>query len=414
MLKINEARLLQDLHDLAQIGATPDGGVTRKAFSERDVEAREWLKQRILADQFKYHEDGAGNQSAILPSTDPQATQTLISGSHIDSVTNGGRFDGVLGILSALEVLRTLREAGLSRPVHLEAISFTDEEGHLLGEFGSLAFAGMLTPEKLANPRGGLKKLQEGMQRLGLSADSVASAKRDPASIAGYIELHVEQGARLEESNTDIGVVTAIVGIRSAWLTFHGRTAHAGTKPMHQRADALWGATDFMQQARQLIIDQFTPGVMNCGFIDAQPGSFNIVPAQVKLALEFRHRSEELLDEMQQQLFTLAQTAADQRNLTITIEPAINIPAAPMCETVITAIENAAESLDLKHKQLLSFAGHDAQTITQICPAAMIFVPSVDGISHNPKEYTKDQDVINGANTLLHTVLELIKRTSDE
>ncbi|NET74210.1 MAG: M20 family metallo-hydrolase, partial [Sphaerospermopsis sp. SIO1G2] len=365
-----------------------------------------WLKQRIEQDGFIYRQDGAGNQSAILPSTTAEA-KTLLAGSHIDTVENGGRYDGALGVLSALEALRTIREANITRPVHLEAISFTDEEGSVLGEFGSMAFAGILTPEKLAHPRGGLYQLEQGMSNLGLTAESIQAAKRPSAELAGFVEVHIEQGTRLEDAGLDIGIVTAIVGIRSAWLTFTGEAAHAGTKPMHQRADALWGASQFIQQAKKRIMTDYNLGVMNCGFINASPGAFNIVPAEVRLALEFRHGSEAQLDDMQAMLYQIAQETAVQCGLEVNIETAVQIPAAPMSVRVVQAIAESATVLGLKHTKLLSFAGHDAQVISQVCPTAMIFVPSVDGISHNPKELTLEHDLINGANTLLHTLLNL-------
>lgn len=406
MLQINSKRLLRDLDALAKIGATPDGGVTRCAFSEMDVAGRQWLKQRIQDDQFIYRSDGAGNQSAVLPSKNPNA-KTLLAGSHIDTVKNGGRYDGAYGVLCAIEALRTIKEANLALPVHLEAISFTDEEGSVQGEFGSMALAGRLTPEKLEHPHGGREVLAEGMARLGLTMESVYAAKRPSKELAGFVEIHIEQGTRLEDAALDIGIVTAIVGIRSAWLTFKGEAAHAGTKAMHQRADALWGATDFVQQAKSVVMDKYSPGVMNCGVIQASPGSFNIVPAAVKLALEFRHQSEGELDAMQAELFQLVQDTAAQNGLTVTIEPAVQITAAPMADNVMQAISDSAQALGLKHTKLASFAGHDAQVMSQVCPTGMIFVPSVDGISHNPKEFTREKDLISGANTLLHTLLNL-------
>ena len=407
MLQINSTRFLNDIQALAKIGRTADGGVTRCAFSEADVAGRNWLKERIIADRFIYREDGAGNQSALLPSTQHEQAKTLLSGSHIDTVTNGGRFDGAFGVLAALEALRTIREANIDTSVHLEAIAFTDEEGSILGGIGSMALAGLLTPEKLAAPRGGIEKLNEGMARLGITPLTVAAAQRNREELQGFVEIHIEQGTRLEEAQEDIGVVTAIVGIRSAWLTFNGEAAHAGTKPMAQRADALWGASAFIQRAKALIMEKYTPGVMNCGKIEAQPGAFNIIPATVKMALEFRHGSEALLDAMQEDLFALAQAVAAENRLTVEINPTLTLKAAPMSEQVVQAIEQAAATLQLKHRRMLSFAGHDSQIMTRVCPTAMIFAPSVDGISHNPREYTKDEDLINGANTLLNTLVAL-------
>lgn len=406
MLKIKADRLHADLNELAQIGATPDGGVSRPALSDVDVQGRAWLQARIEAAGLDYRRDGAGNQSAVLPSADPNA-KTILFGSHIDTVPNGGRFDGALGTLTALEAVRTIKEAGLNLPVHLEIISFTDEEGSLIGLLGSQAFTGILTADKLAHPRGGVEKLGAGLQRLGLTHESVLSARRDPANLLAFVELHVEQGTRLEQAGLDIGVVTAIVGIRSYQLTFTGQAAHAGTMPMDQRQDALWGASAFVQRARDLIMREYTPGVVNCGDIMIQPGAFNIVPAEVKLALEFRNGDDALLDHMERDLIALAEAAAHEYRLGFSAQAIGSIPAAQMDERVVSAIEHAADTLNLTHTRLLSFAGHDTQSLATILPSAMFFVPSVDGISHNPKEYTPPADVENGANTLLHTVLHL-------
>ena len=406
MLTINSERLLADLAELAEIGRTEDGGVSRLALSPEDVAGRQWFQERVNAAGLEFRQDGAGNQSAILPAADPQAL-TLIIGSHLDTVRNGGRFDGALGVLSALEVVRTLKEVGQTLPVHLEAISFTDEEGAVVGLFGSQAVAGQLTPAHFTNPRGGVETLRDGMARLNLTVDSILAARRDPATLAGFVEIHIEQGTRLEEANLDIGVVTGIVGIRSAWLKFQGQAAHAGTMPMLKRADALWGAAEFIQQAKTIVIDQFSPGVMNCGQIALAPGSFNIVPAEVTLALEFRHGTEEQLDAMAATLYPLAETVAQANGLTVTITETSGCVAAPSAEAVVQAIETAADKLGLSHTRLMSFAGHDTQSMAAITPGAMIFVPSVNGISHSPKEFTAHQDVINGANVLLQTVLIL-------
>ncbi|MFQ5343325.1 MAG: Zn-dependent hydrolase, partial [Anaerolineae bacterium] len=391
------------------------GGVSRPAMSPADVEGRAWFRARVEAAGLQFRQDGAGNLSAILPADDP-GTPTLLVGSHLDSVPNGGRFDGALGVLAALESLRTIKEAssrgsargaGLRLPVHLEAISFTDEEGAVLGLLGSQAVAGQLTPEHLDQARGGQEQLEAGLRRLSITRQSILTARRDPAKLIAFVELHIEQGTRLEEAGIDIGVVTSIVGIRSHWLRFVGQAAHAGTTPMDRRADALWGATAFMQRARDLVMTRFSPGVMNCGQLHVQPGAFNIVPAEVRLALEFRHGTESQLDEMEHALFSLAEEVAREHGLTVEAAPADHCLAAPLDEDVMQAIERATTKLGLRHARLVSFAGHDTQAMSRITPSAMLFVPSVAGISHNPREFTRPEDVVNGANSLLHTLLEL-------
>ena len=246
------------------------------------------------------------------------------------------------------------------------------------------------------------------MAAIGISRDSMLRARRD--DVLAWVELHIEQGTRLEAGDIDIGVVNAIVGIRALNVTFKGEAAHAGTKPMTQRRDALWGAAEFVLRARQHIMNSFTPGVCNIGKIDAKPGAFNIVPAEVHLALEFRHGSTEELDRMEADLLDLLEGCAAEYDLSVAWEGTPAVSPARMSETVMRAIESAAEGLGLSHRRMLSFAGHDTQSMASIAPAAMFFVPSQRGISHNPAEFTSDEDCVNGANMMLRTLLELSRR----
>ncbi len=403
MLTINTQRLLDDLHALSQIGRTAEGGVSRPALSEADMEARAWFRQRAEAAGLAFYQDGAANVSAVLPAEDP-AARTLLAGSHLDSVPDGGRYDGALGTLCALEALRAIKEAGLRLPLHLEAIAFTDEEGTLVGLLGSRALAGLLTADDLARPRGGQEALAAGMRRAGITPESILAARRPPESLAAFVEVHIEQGTRLEAQQAAIGVVTAIVGIRSFWLRFSGQAAHAGTTPMDRRADALWGAADFVGRARALV---GSPGVVNCGQLVVRPGAFNIVPGEARLALEFRHSTDEQLDAMEAALLEAAQATAQAHGLELAVEAASHTTPTPLHEGVIRAIEGAADALRLPHTRLVSFAGHDTQAMSAVIPSAMFFVPSVEGISHSPREYTRDEDVINAGNALLHTLLAL-------
>lgn len=412
-LKINPDRLLNDIQALGTIGATAENGVSRPAMSEVDLAGRAWFQAQAEAEGFTFGQDGVGNLSAVLPASQGDA-KTLLIGSHLDTVPNGGRYDGALGVLSALEVLRTIRDAGVTLPFHLEAISFTDEEGSVFALLGSSGLAGQLTLEYLHESRGGEERMREGMARLGLSYDSILGAARNPESLVGYLEVHPEQGKRLEHTKIDIGIVTSIVGIRSLWIGFAGAAAHAGTQPMDERRDALWGASTFVLRARQLVMERFTPGVMNCGKLEVSPSAFNIVPERVELALEFRHGTEDALDEMEDALRKLAHEVAETFELKLAIVQAGRYEPALMEEQFIAAIEAASDEVGLSHIRLMSFAGHDAQSTSKLMPSAMFFVPSVDGISHNPKEYTHDHDVVNGANVLLHTVLKLagVKQTA--
>ncbi len=406
MLRINDTRFLDLMNEQAKIGRTNDGGLTRPSLSEADIQVRNWFQNQVESHGLDYTMDGAGNQSGILKSDQVDA-KTLVIGSHLDSVPNGGRFDGALGVIVALEAALSLKDANKKLPFHVEVINFTDEEGTLVGLLGSAAFTNLLSAESLEKPRGGRDTLERGMARIGISDNSILSATRSPDDIAGYIEVHIEQGTRLEEANLNIGVVSSIVGIRSLWLTFQGEAAHAGTMPMAKRKDAFWGAAQFALTAKAAIIEEFHPGVVNFGDIEIAPGAFNIVPNEVRLGIEFRHGRNETLAEMEATLLKLAQETADKMGLGLSVTRLHDIHAAPMSEAYIQAVESACDQLSLTHTRLLSFAGHDAQSMAQICNSVMYFVPSVDGISHNPKEYTRDEDCINAANVMLQTILQL-------
>ncbi|MCY3865592.1 MAG: M20 family metallo-hydrolase [Chloroflexi bacterium] len=406
MLKVNEERLLADIRELSRIGATADGGVSRQALTAADIEARRWYQARIAEAGLDYALDGAGNQSAILFS-DPPSEKRILAGSHLDSVPNGGRYDGSLGVLVALEALRVLKENDIAPPVTLEAVNFTDEESAIMGLMGSKAVAGQLIETDFERSRVDGAELTRRFDAIGITRESMLGAARD--DVLAWVELHIEQGTRLESAGIDIGVVNAIVGIRSVHVTFRGEAAHAGAKPMDRRRDALWGAATFVLRAREHVMRHYSPGVCNVGMINAQPGAFNIVPAEVYCALEYRHGSDDEMDLMRADLYRLLDECAAEHGLSVTYEetPAV-IPAA-MSESVMRAIERGADTLGLSHERMLSFAGHDTQNLAKIAPAAMYFVPSVAGVSHNPNEFTRDADCVNGANLMLHALLELVK-----
>ena len=406
MLRVNEDRFLSDLKELAQIGATPDGGVSRQALTPADIEGRRWFQRKIAEAKLDYAIDGAGNQSAILHSH-PPSEKRILAGSHLDSVPNGGRYDGSLGVLVAFEALRTLKDSGIKPPVSLEAVNFTDEESAIMGLMGSKALVGQLTESDFERSRVDRDELTRRFSAIGITRESMLAARRD--DVLAWVELHIEQGTRLETAGIEIGVVNAIVGIRSIHVTFRGEAAHAGTKPMELRRDALWGASQFVMRARQHVMDNFAPGVCNVGMINAKPGAFNIVPAEVYCALEFRHGTEAAMDQMQAALLRLLQECATEFNLSVEYEATPPVIPATMSESVMGAIERAADVLRLSRKRMLSFAGHDTQNVATIAPAAMYFVPSAAGISHNPNEFTSDADCVNGANLMLHTLLEMTR-----
>ena len=415
LLRVNSDRMLAAFNELALIGATGDSGVNRPTFSEAHLAARKWFGDEIERSGLEFRTDGAGNHSAILAlsgtsrqaSEDEAGAQTLLLGSHLDSVPNGGRFDGALGVMAALEVLKTVKESEVQLKVNLEAIDFTDEEGTLVGLLGSAALAGHLSPAALQNPRGGRAQLVAGMERAGLSDEGMLSAARPKDSLAGYLELHIEQGKRLEGAGINIGIVSAIVGIWSYHLTFIGRADHAGSTTMDDRLDASLGASAFTLAAREIVVTDFPNCVVNVGKMEFAPGAFNIVPARVDVSLEFRSPDEEEFKHLDSVLIASAKTEAQRFGLELKVEDLGKHLPSIMSSEVQRAFAEACDDLGLTHIPLTSGAGHDGQSLADLCPVGMIFVPSVDGASHSPREFTKWDDCVNGANVLLQAALRL-------
>lgn len=408
-LRINSKRLRADFDALSEIGATVGGGVRRLALSPEDLEARAWFVERAEALGLLIRDDEAGNLSGVLRSGD-RGAKTLLIGSHLDSVPNGGQYDGTIGVIAGLECIRVIQEAGIALPVHLEVIDFTDEEGAWKGLFGSSALAGQLSPAYLAEMREDSGAFRAALYRAGIRPEEVLRACRKPKDLLAYLELHIEQGPRLDRAGLQLGVVDGIIGRSTYQVIFTGQGAHSGTTDPEARRDALQGAAQFILDGHNLLHNGFGEGVFNCGNISVQPGAFNIIPAKAMLTVEVRHINEQMLMDMENTLLTRAREVAERYGLTVQAERVVHVPAAPMDKHVVETVETVCSELGLTHTRLRSYAGHDAQMLSTITPSAMIFVPSTNGISHNPREYTPWEDVENGANVLLHTALRLALR----
>jgi len=405
-LRIDQRRFRNHFEALARIGATPEGGVHRPALGDNDIEGRKWLRDRIEQSPLAYAEDPAGNQSAILHGS-AKNTPHLILGSHLDTVPEGGRFDGALGVLAALEVLLALKAAVYVPPIALEAINFTDEEGTHIGTLGSRAITGRLTEDDFQRPFQGLPAFDRGLARIGLSRKSVLQARRPADRIAGYLELHIEQGPILAEAGLDIGIVTAIAGIGRLTLQFQGRADHAGTTPTVLRHDAARAAAVFVANAWDFLPASFPDCVINIGDMRFSPGTFNVVPHTVDLDLEYRAPDAQQLGDLQRDLLAMAQAVAHEYRVVLETGPADISPAVSMDSRFQDQFARAAKRLGLRHHRMPSGAGHDAQSFADVCPSGMIFIPSVDGRSHGPDEYSHWEDCVNGANLLLHAALEV-------
>jgi N-carbamoyl-L-amino-acid hydrolase len=405
VLHVDGERLRDDFEALARIGATPEGGVDRPALGEAHLAARAWFLERARADGLETRVDAAGNHSALLPASEP-AARTVLLGSHLDSVVRGGRYDGALGVLAALETLRTVRDAGLELPVTLEAIDFTDEEGTLVGLLGSRALAGTLTPEVLVSPRGGRDALAAGLERAGLDETRLGEARREPATLVAYVELHVEQGRVLERAGADIGVVTSIVGSRSFRLAFTGEARHAGTTPMDARRDAGLAAARFTVGVHDLAAARRPACVATVGRLSLEPGQFNVVPGRAEVALELRAAGAAQLDGIERDLLALA----GAQGLGVEVESVGRWEPCELDGGVQSAIADAAAELGLETRELPSWAGHDAESLAAVTASGMLFVPSRDGISHAAAEHTPWEACVRGADVLLGAALRLAGR----
>jgi hydantoinase/carbamoylase family amidase len=408
LIRVDAKRLHADFLALAEIGATAAGGVSRTTFSDAHLQARSWFLKRAAAAGLEPRVDAAGNHSAVLAGACGHA-RTLLLGSHLDSVPEGGRFDGALGVLAALEALRAVKDAEMRLPVELEAVDFTDEEGSLVGLLGSRALAGELTGKLLGAPRAGRERLVTELARANLREAQLRNARRSPHALAGYLELHIEQGPVLERHQVDIGVVTAIAGSRSFRLLFEGAARHAGTTPMTSRRDALLGAARFALLVRETVVGRFPGCVGTVGGIDVEPSAFNVVPGRARLVLELRAPASEQLDSLEAELFAAAHRAAVSEGLGLEIERVGRWDPVKLDAEMQLVIERAADDLGLSTLRLVSGAGHDAQALAPVTPTGMIFVPSVGGISHDPAEQTSWRDCVNGANVLLGASLSLAR-----
>ncbi len=406
-LRIQGDRLHDDFLHLSEIGATPEGGISRLALSPEDLAARAWFANRIEEAGLEVRDDDAGNLSGVLKSSHPNA-KTLLIGSHLDSVPNGGRYDGSIGVLAGLECLRTLREAEVDLPLHLEVISFTDDEGTWHSMFGCRAFAGVLSSDDwMSDQQVDHAPFRAAMTRAGIDPRAIYRAQRKPKTLAGYLELHIEQSARLAQAGVNIGAVTGIVGRTTYRLTFTGQAGHSGTTDMYKRRDALRGAAAFVVRGHDAVRERYGDGIFNVGDIEVEPGAYNIIPSRARLLMECRHIDEKRLGKMETMLLGIARECAASNGLEVEPTHIIHVPAATMAAGLIQTIEQSADALGLSHMRLFSYAGHSAQILSPLIPSAMIFIPSVDGISHNPSEFTEWSDVVNGANVLLQTILNV-------
>jgi N-carbamoyl-L-amino-acid hydrolase len=403
---ISLPRLKTHIETLSTYGRNPAGrGITRSCWSPVHEQARAWLVGKMKEAGLETHVDPAGNTFGRIPGEGA----AVLTGSHIDTVPEGGPLDGALGVLAGLECLQTIRQAGLSPRRPLAVVAWSDEEGRYGSLFGSRAFTGRLDPAQIPTLRSvDGESLVDAMARAGYDASKVVDARCDPRTLHAYVELHIEQGPHLEAAGLPIGLVEGIVGIRRNRLTFIGEPDHAGTTPMAWRKDAFLAAAEYALKAREHIVRKGSGrSVTNFGRIELAPGVSNIVPARALLLQEMRELDPKILARLDRECLALARTVARRRGLRVTVETLSRNEPARCAPTVMRAVQSACEALRLKYKAMPSGAGHDAQNLARVTDSGMLFIPSRGGRSHRPDEMSDWKAIERGANALLHTLLTL-------
>ena len=401
-LKVNGQRIESRINELARFGRDENGHGYRVAYTKGDLEGRAWFIELMKKAGLEVSIDTGGNISGKRKGKNA-SLKPIAFGSHIDMVPDGGNYDGTLGSLSALEVIEVLNENKTVTDHPLEVIIFANEEGGLIG---SRAIAGNLTAEGLKQVSQSGLIMAEGIKAIGGDPGNIQSCIRKKGDLHAFLELHIEQGGILEAENLHIGVVEGIVGIMDCEVTVEGVANHAGTTPMSLRQDALLASSKLIIAVNEVI--RSLPGnqVGTIGKITALPGAYNVIPGHVTLGLELRDLSAEKIELLFVEIQKRAAAIANDSNVKISFRrEASEVKPALTDEQLQQKIDASAKALGLKTKFMQSGAGHDSQQMALLAPVAMIFVPSVGGISHSPKEFTKAADMVNGANVLLQTIL---------
>jgi N-carbamoyl-L-amino-acid hydrolase len=406
-ISIDQNRLEESWKTLKSYGHNPEtNGNDRIAFSDYNIAALSMIQEKLENLGMQVHRDAAGNLIANRKGTNNKL-KPIAFGSHVDCVPNGGHYDGQVGSLGAIELIETLVDNNYTTKHPLQLIIFSNEES---GVFGSRALAGALTPASLEVKTKSGYTNAEGIERLGGDASKVLSIAREHGSLHAFLELHIEQGGILEEKGLDIGVVQGIVGLRWWDVIVKGMSNHGGTTPMDKRYDALLAAAKFTQMVNEVVTSHPGTQVGTVGRIQAFPGAPNVVPGRVELSLELRDLSEDKIDMLFAEIESKANQLGKESGVSFEFKPISATGKAALTDIRIQdVIEASATKLGYSNQRMPSGAGHDAQEMSHIAPTGMIFIPSRGGISHSPDEYSSIEDMANGVQLLLETILELDK-----
>lgn len=400
------SRLQDNLNTMAAIGAQPNGSVCRRAFSQEDQQSRELLASWMAKAGMGVRVDAAGNLIGRLDGREAHSP-VLMMGSHLDTVPNGGRFDGVLGVLAGLEVVRCLREQGRQLHHPVELVVFADEESTMVGS-KAIAGTALLDPDQYTTNNG--QAIEVNLKRIGGDFSALTTARREDAEIAAYLELHVEQGGVLERRDDVIGVVEGVVGIRRFTVTIEGEANHAGTTPMCGRRDALVAASQVVLAVNGLSRNHPSQPVATVGKLDVWPNAANVVPGQVVMSVAMRDLNPSVLDLLCRELEGELEAIRANTGCTVQLTPQFSVDPTPADPLLSSTIREVAADLGLRHSDLPSRASHDAQEMGRRWPMGMIFVPSRGGLSHTPAEFTSSDDCAAGTAVLLETLQRLDRR----
>ena len=407
-MKINGDRLQKSMEEMARIGATPRGGVNRLTLTDEDREARDLFSQWAREAGLSLTIDEMGNMFARREGENKDALP-LVTGSHLDSVPNGGRFDGALGVLAALEIVRSMNEQGLATRHPVEIVNWTNEEGTRFppSMLGSGVFAGAFKRNFAYEVRDlNGKRFIDELERIGYRGELPCR----PRPFGGYLELHVEQGPALITEGAQIGIVEGIRGLTWLRVTMKGVRDHAGPTPMHMRKDALVGAARTITAIRDIPSKIGSDLVTTVGEITVSPNAINVIPERVTFSVDFRHRDESILKRTYDAVMKAAEYAAKQEGLELEVENLGSSTPIAFEAGVTETIENACKELGYTHMRLWSAAGHDARYAADLCPTAMIFAPSVNGKSHAEDELTNWEDVTRSCEVLGGALISLADR----
>lgn len=402
-MRINADRLHDSLHQLAKIGATPGGGVTRLALSDEDRAGRDLFRRWLEEAGLPVRIDDFGNMTGRRSGAESGAA--VILASHLDSVRRGGRYDGAYGVMGALEVMRTLNDLGVTTRRPLEIVNWTNEEGVRFepAMMCSGAVAGRFTADYVhgRSDRDG-ERFGDELARIGYQGE-----RRDrPGPAAAYLELHVEQGPVLEDADIPVGVVEGIVGIAWHEVTIEGHADHAGPSPMPLRRDALVAAARIITAVDELA-RSVDGAVGTVGRIAAEPNVINTIPGKVTMSVDLRHPEPATLDRLSAELERLTREVSSASGMTVGLDRFWTSEPTPFAGEVVAAVQAAADDLGIATRRVWSGAGHDAKYMQDVVPSAMIFVRSANGLSHCEQEYSAPEDLEAGANVLLRAALRL-------